>query len=100
MDKETIEHAAAYFTTAALAGLAGGLKYLRQVKAKTVTWSKWEFALQVATSVLAGYVAEWLFTAWKSEPHLIRAAVALAGWGGAQAIEYFSRKVGTDEAKS
>lgn len=103
MDKDTsdaIAHAATYLTTAALAGIAGCLKYLRQVRNKVTTFSWIDFALQAATSVFAGYLAKWLFTSWKADPNLIYAAVSLAGWGGAQAVEFFSKKVGTDEAAS
>lgn len=100
MDKETsdaIAHGFAYIATAALAALAGGLKYLRQVRDKTVPWSWVQLILQVGTSIFAGKIAEWLFKSWKSDPNLILAAVALAGWGGAQAIELAGRKLGTAE---
>lgn len=98
MDKETsdaLAHAATYLATAALAGLAGCLKYLRQVRDQAVTWSWGQLCLQAATSVFAGKIAEWLFESWKSDPNLVLAAVALAGWGGAQAIELAGKKLGT-----
>lgn len=101
MDRETsdaVTQAIGYLATAGLAALAGALKYLQQFQAPGIPWSWKVFAIQTATAVLAGKIAEWLFGGWGANHSIVLAAVALAGWGGAQAIELARRKLGTKES--
>lgn len=102
MDKDTsdaLAHGLQYLATAALAGVAGAIKYLRQVRSKVEKWNKWEFVLQVATSILAGFTVRWVFIGLGANEGIVHAATSLAGWGGAQGIELAWKKVFGD-AKS
>lgn len=91
-----VADAAGYLATAALAALAGALKYLQQYSGPEAPPWNWRiFLVQVATAILAGKISEWLFDGWKLDHNITLAAVALAGWGGAQAIALAERRLGT-----
>jgi len=97
MDKETsdaIQKGLAYLSTVAIALGSGVVKYLQRFTADPRPPFDWiVFLIQVGTSILAGLVADWLFTAWHSDTNLTNAAVALAGWGGAEFIAWAERKI-------
>ena len=101
MDRESadaIQKGLAYLATAGLAAFAGAIKYLQQFQAPGSVWSWRVFCIQVATAVLAGKIAEWLFGGWGANHSIVLAGVALAGWGGAQAIDLARKRLGTKES--
>ena len=98
MEKETtdaLQKVLTYIATAGLGAFTGAIQYLQQFRVAGPQWSWKVFSIQLVTSALAGKIADWLFTGWKSDHNLVIAAVALAGWGGAQAIGLAGRKIGT-----
>lgn len=96
-EHDAIQKAWAYLATAGLGALAGALQYLQQFRNPGVAWNWKVFAIQIITSALAGQIADWLFRGWQSDHNLVTGAVALAGWGGAQAISLAGRRVGLGE---
>lgn len=79
--------------TFAIAGLAAVVKYVQRFTATPRPAFDWiVFAIQITTSVLAGFIASWLFNAWNADPNLAKAAIAIAGWGGAEIIEAAERR--------
>lgn len=95
MNLHDFKEAAGYLATAALAAIAGALKYLQQFSGDQAPPWNWRiFCVQIATAILAGKIAEWLFDGWKFDHNITLAAVALAGWGGAQAIALAERRLG------
>jgi len=83
----------AYLGTIAIAGLTGIIKYLQRFTATPRPAFDWViFIIQVATSILAGFIASWLFTAWHADSSLSKAAIAIAGWGGAELIAAAERR--------
>ena len=83
----------AYLGTLAIAGLTGIIKYLQRFTASPRPAFEWiVFSIQVATSILAGFVASWLFSSWHADTSLSKAAIAIAGWGGAEFIAAAERR--------
>lgn len=83
----------AYVGTVLIAGLTGIIKYLQRFTATPRPPFEWVvFVIQVATSILAGFIASWLFTAWHADSSLSKAAIAIAGWGGAEFIAAAERR--------
>jgi len=94
-EKNVLWHFWQVVATGALAALAGCLKYLQQWSgAENPPWNWRVFTVQVCTAVLAGKIAEWLFDGWHFDHNIVLAAVALSGWGGAQAIALAERRLG------
>jgi|SRR6185312_11633190 len=95
MDKETADAAQKVLGFAwsfGIAALAGCVKYLQRYRADDAPKWKWlQFAVQLLTAGFVGLVTTWLLAGWQVPDSLRTFAIAVAGWGGGETIDFFQQ---------
>ena len=95
MDKETADAAQKILGFAwafGIAALAGFVKYLQRFRGDDAAQWKWiQFAVQVFTAGFVGLVTTWLLSGWNVPDALRTFAIAVAGWGGGETIDFFQQ---------
>jgi len=95
MDRETTDaaHQALGFAWAfGIASLAGFVKYLQRFRSDDAPKWKWlQFGVQVFTAGFVGLVTTWLLSGWNVPDALRTFAIAVAGWGGGETIDFFQQ---------
>lgn len=95
MDKETadaVQKGLGFAWAFGIASLAGCVKFLQRYRSDDAPQWRWiQFGVQVLTAGFVGLVTTWLLSGWQVPDALRTFAIAVAGWGGGETIDFFQQ---------